>query len=135
MEDEANKEKQARNLMINRMMNIIFNKNEYDFPSLKEYNDYKEDATNMTFKLIEGEDVEFIEAKIERYVNENMELIETRNNQRTMEMQGPFWDEKIIMEFVESTSPGASSTNLKLTPFLTTLQNISPFKLFRKYNN
>lgn len=34
------------------------------------------------FKLIEGEDVERIEAKIERYVNENMELIETHNNQR-----------------------------------------------------
>lgn len=52
-----------------------FNKREDDFSSLKEYNDYLEEVEDMTFNLIEGIDVQVIEAKIARYQEENAEQI------------------------------------------------------------
>ncbi|KAE8653060.1 hypothetical protein Csa_019757 [Cucumis sativus] len=52
-----------------------FNKREEDFSSLREYNDYLEEVEDMTFNLIEGIDVQAIEAKIARYQEENAEQI------------------------------------------------------------
>lgn len=52
-----------------------FNKTQEHFPTLKDYNDYLEEVEDMTFNLIEGIDVEEIEAKIARYQQENAEQI------------------------------------------------------------
>uniref|UniRef100_M8CF90 CDK-activating kinase assembly factor MAT1 n=1 Tax=Aegilops tauschii TaxID=37682 RepID=M8CF90_AEGTA len=69
-----------------------FNKTREHFPSLKDYNDYLEEVEDMTvgrilisasifvsfdeaFNLIEGIDVEAIEARIARYQQENAEQI------------------------------------------------------------
>jgi hypothetical protein len=54
---------------------LRFNKTREHFPSLKDYNDYLEEVEDMTFNLIEGIDVEVIEAKIARYQQENAEQI------------------------------------------------------------
>ncbi|GJN00800.1 hypothetical protein PR202_ga18013 [Eleusine coracana subsp. coracana] len=52
-----------------------FNKTQEHFPSLRDYNDYLEEVEDMTFNLIEGIDVEAIEAKVARYEKENQEQI------------------------------------------------------------
>jgi CDK-activating kinase assembly factor MAT1 len=65
----------AKEMTIRRKMASIFNKTQEHFPSLREYNDYLEEVEDMTFNLIEGIDVEAIEAKIVRYEKENAEQI------------------------------------------------------------
>ncbi|KAL6606716.1 hypothetical protein ACP70R_042369 [Stipagrostis hirtigluma subsp. patula] len=65
----------AKEMTIRRKMASIFNKTQEHFPSLKDYNDYLEEVEDMTFNLIEGIDVEAIEAKIARYEKENAEQI------------------------------------------------------------
>ncbi|XP_010432941.1 PREDICTED: uncharacterized protein LOC104717110 isoform X2 [Camelina sativa] len=54
---------------------FLFNRREEDFPSLKDYNDYLEEVECMVFDLIDGINVEAIEAKIKRYSKENAEQI------------------------------------------------------------
>lgn len=65
----------AKEMTLRRRMASIFNKTREHFPSLKDYNDYLEEVEDMTFNLIEGFDVEAIEAKIARYQQENAEQI------------------------------------------------------------
>ncbi|XP_062228204.1 uncharacterized protein LOC133926329 [Phragmites australis] len=65
----------AKEMTIRRRMASIFNKTQEHFPCLKDYNDYLEEVEDMTFNLIEGIDVEAIEAKIARYQQENAEQI------------------------------------------------------------
>jgi CDK-activating kinase assembly factor MAT1 len=65
----------AKEMTIRRRITSIFNKTREHFPSLKDYNDYLEEVEDMTFNLIEGIDVEVIEAKIARYQQENAEQI------------------------------------------------------------
>ncbi|KAB8115243.1 hypothetical protein EE612_055498 [Oryza sativa] len=65
----------AKEMTIRRRMASIFNKTQDHFPCLKDYNDYLEEVEDMTFNLIEGIDVEEIEAKIARYQQENAEQI------------------------------------------------------------
>ncbi|TVU12368.1 hypothetical protein EJB05_46009 [Eragrostis curvula] len=65
----------AKEMTIRRRIASIFNKTQEHFPSLKDYNDYLEEVEDMTFNLIEGIDVEAIEAKIARYQQENAEQI------------------------------------------------------------
>ncbi|KAG6587804.1 CDK-activating kinase assembly factor MAT1 [Cucurbita argyrosperma subsp. argyrosperma] len=65
----------SKEISIRRRIASIFNKREDDFPSLREYNDYLEEVEDMTFNLIEGIDVQAIEAKIARYQEENAEQI------------------------------------------------------------
>ncbi|CAL5051308.1 unnamed protein product [Urochloa decumbens] len=62
-------------MTIRRKMAGIFNKTQEHFPTLKDYNDYLEEVEDMTFNLIEGIDVEAIDAKIKRYEEENREQI------------------------------------------------------------
>uniref|UniRef100_A0A0E0A5P6 MAT1 centre domain-containing protein n=1 Tax=Oryza glumipatula TaxID=40148 RepID=A0A0E0A5P6_9ORYZ len=65
----------AKEMTIRRRIASIFNKTREHFPSLKDYNDYLEEVEDMTFNLIEGIDVEVIEAKIAKYQQENAEQI------------------------------------------------------------
>ncbi|KAF7093958.1 hypothetical protein CFC21_096324 [Triticum aestivum] len=65
----------AKEMTLRRRMSSIFNKTREHFPSLKDYNDYLEEVEDMTFNLIEGIDVEAIEARIARYQQENAEQI------------------------------------------------------------
>uniref|UniRef100_A0ACD5XXH4 Uncharacterized protein n=1 Tax=Avena sativa TaxID=4498 RepID=A0ACD5XXH4_AVESA len=65
----------AKEMTLRRRMASIFNKTREHFPSLKDYNDYLEEVEDMTFSLIEGFDVDKIEAKIARYQQENAEQI------------------------------------------------------------
>ncbi|EES15357.1 hypothetical protein BDA96_07G216200 [Sorghum bicolor] len=65
----------AKEMTIRRRIASIFNKTQEHFPTLKDYNDYLEEVEDMTFNLIEGIDVEAIEAKIARYQQENAEQI------------------------------------------------------------
>ncbi|XP_074564839.1 uncharacterized protein LOC141821325 isoform X2 [Curcuma longa] len=65
----------AKEMAIRRRIANIFNKQEEDFPSLREYNDYLEEVEDMTCNLIEGIDVTAIEAKIAKYQEENAEQI------------------------------------------------------------
>ncbi|KAJ1258219.1 hypothetical protein BS78_10G058600 [Paspalum vaginatum] len=65
----------AKEMSIRRRIASIFNKTQEHFPTLKDYNDYLEEVEDMTFNLIEGIDVEAIEAKIARYERENAEQI------------------------------------------------------------
>ncbi|KAF0897147.1 hypothetical protein E2562_033942 [Oryza meyeriana var. granulata] len=65
----------AKEMTIRRRMASIFNKSQEHFPCLRDYNDYLEEVEDMTFNLIEGIDVEEIEAKIARYQQENAEQI------------------------------------------------------------
>jgi len=65
----------AKEMTIRRRIASIFNKTQEHFPTLKDYNDYLEEVEDMTFNLIEGIDVEAIEAKIARYQKENAEQI------------------------------------------------------------
>jgi len=65
----------AKEMTIRRRIASIFNKTRDHFPTLKDYNDYLEEVEDMTFNLIEGIDVEAIEAKIARYQKENAEQI------------------------------------------------------------
>ncbi|PAN25569.1 hypothetical protein PAHAL_4G311000 [Panicum hallii] len=65
----------AKEMTIRRRVASIFNKTQEHFPTLKDYNDYLEEVEDMTFNLIEGIDVEAIEAKIARYQKENAEQI------------------------------------------------------------
>ncbi|CAN6172710.1 unnamed protein product [Urochloa humidicola] len=65
----------TKEMSIRRKMAGIFNKTQEHFPTLKDYNDYLEEVEDMTFNLIEGIDVEAIEAKVKRYEDENREQI------------------------------------------------------------
>nr|ACG38882.1 CDK-activating kinase assembly factor MAT1 family protein [Zea mays] len=65
----------AKEMTLRRRIASIFNKTQEHFPTLKDYNDYLEEVEDMTFNLIEGIDVEEIEAKIARYQQENAEQI------------------------------------------------------------
>ncbi|XP_044434704.1 uncharacterized protein [Triticum aestivum] len=64
----------AKEMTLRRRMASIFNKTREHFPSLKDYNDYLEEVEDM-INLIEGIDVEAIEARIARYQQENAEQI------------------------------------------------------------
>uniref|UniRef100_A0A0D9XRZ6 MAT1 centre domain-containing protein n=1 Tax=Leersia perrieri TaxID=77586 RepID=A0A0D9XRZ6_9ORYZ len=65
----------AKEMTIRRRIASIFNKTQDHFPCLRDYNDYLEEVEDMTFNLVEGIDVEEIEAKIARYQQENAEQI------------------------------------------------------------
>ncbi|KAK8944552.1 hypothetical protein KSP39_PZI007816 [Platanthera zijinensis] len=65
----------AKEMAVRKRISSIFNKREEDFSSLKHYNDYLEEVEDMTFNLIEGTDVEEIEAYITKYQEENAEQI------------------------------------------------------------
>ncbi|KAG8783269.1 TFIIH/NER complex subunit [Serendipita sp. 401] len=65
-----------RETAIRRRMNKEFNKRPENFPDLKSYNDYLEEVEEITSNLINGIDVERMEARIAAYRAENAALIE-----------------------------------------------------------
>ncbi|KAJ6809370.1 RNA polymerase II transcription factor B subunit 3 [Iris pallida] len=76
----------AKEMATRRRMAGIFNKMEDEFPSLRDYNDYLEEVEDMTFNLIEGNDVAAIEAKIARYQEENADQIINSRARRAEEL-------------------------------------------------
>ncbi|XP_054759629.1 CDK-activating kinase assembly factor MAT1-like [Lytechinus pictus] len=65
---------------IRRRVMKDFNKQEGDFQTLREYNDYLEDIEHIVYNLTNGVDMEATRKKIENYRRENKELI-TKNRQ------------------------------------------------------
>ncbi|KAF9969967.1 TFIIH/NER complex subunit [Actinomortierella ambigua] len=65
-------EKEVR---IRRQMAQKFNKRPEDFKTLKAYNDYLEEVEDLTFKLVNEIDVEATKLAIEKFAQENRELI------------------------------------------------------------
>jgi CDK-activating kinase assembly factor MAT1 len=61
----------------------IFNKRPEDFESLDAYNDYLESVEDIIFDLVNNENIQAIEDKIEEYRKENAEIIQ-RNIQKEM---------------------------------------------------
>ncbi|XP_020205039.1 CDK-activating kinase assembly factor MAT1-like [Cajanus cajan] len=57
-----------------------------DFPSLKVYNDYKEEVEVMILYLTEGIDVAAIEEKIAKYQEENAEQININHAREAEEL-------------------------------------------------
>ncbi|XP_020223504.1 uncharacterized protein LOC109805734 [Cajanus cajan] len=73
-------------IAIRRRINSIFNKLQDDFPSLKVYNDYKEEVEVMILNLTEGIDVAAIEEKIAKYQEENAEQININHAREAEEL-------------------------------------------------
>ncbi|GAB2228710.1 hypothetical protein Droror1_Dr00022833 [Drosera rotundifolia] len=65
----------AKEMTIRKRINSIFNKTNEDFPSLREYNDYLEEVEDMTWSLINGENVAALEMKIAEYEKQNYDQI------------------------------------------------------------
>ncbi|XP_062233500.1 uncharacterized protein LOC133930784 isoform X2 [Phragmites australis] len=93
----------AKEMTIRRRMASIFNKTQEHFPSLKDYNDYLEEVEDMTFNLIEGVDVEAIEAKIARYEQENAEQIYLSRAKRAEDLAAALKASRM--------NPGEANTN------------------------
>ncbi|KAJ1656375.1 TFIIH/NER complex subunit [Dispira simplex] len=64
-----------KELQIRKRISRYFNKRREDFKSLRQYNDYLEEVENMTFNLIYGVDVQETEERIQRFAQENRDLI------------------------------------------------------------
>ncbi|KAM0747156.1 CDK-activating kinase assembly factor [Meredithblackwellia eburnea MCA 4105] len=65
-----------KEVAIRKRTSKIFNKREEDFVDSKAYNDYLEEFEDLTFNLINNQDIEATEAKIRQYEAENRALIE-----------------------------------------------------------
>ncbi|KAG8821281.1 TFIIH/NER complex subunit [Serendipita sp. 399] len=65
-----------REVAIRRRIAKEFNKRQENFPDLKSYNDYLEEVEDIASNLINGIDVEKMEARIAAYKAENAALIE-----------------------------------------------------------
>lgn len=63
-----------------------YNKNEEDFPSLREYNDYLEELETIIFNLANGIDVEITKQKIDEYKKNNQALI-MKNRQKQLRQE------------------------------------------------
>ncbi|KAJ1983529.1 TFIIH/NER complex subunit [Dimargaris verticillata] len=64
-----------RELQIRKRIAKFFNKRTEDFKSLRLYNDYLEEVEELTFNLINGVDVQETEERIQRFAQENRDLI------------------------------------------------------------
>ncbi|KAF2416687.1 CDK-activating kinase assembly factor [Tothia fuscella] len=66
-----------REVDIRRRVAEVFNREEVDFDTLKDYNDYLNDVEDVTFNLIQNIDVEEAEAKLDAYAAANKQLIQS----------------------------------------------------------
>ncbi|GAB2291535.1 hypothetical protein Dimus_025788 [Dionaea muscipula] len=64
-----------KEMAIRKRIASIYNKREEDFPSMREYNDYLEAVEDMTWSLINGENVAAIEMSIAEYEKQNYDQI------------------------------------------------------------
>ncbi|KAG0223837.1 TFIIH/NER complex subunit [Actinomortierella wolfii] len=62
-------------LLVGPCFHKMFNKRPEDFKTLKAYNDYLEEVEDLTFKLVNEIDVEATKLAIEKFAQENRELI------------------------------------------------------------
>ncbi|WVZ82316.1 hypothetical protein U9M48_029590 [Paspalum notatum var. saurae] len=100
----------AKEMSIRRRIASIFNKTQEHFPTLKDYNDYLEEVEDMTFNLIEGIDVEAIEAKIARYERENAEQIYLSRAKRAEDLAAALKASRMNPLKVEANDTAAESS-------------------------
>lgn len=100
----------AKEMSIRRRIARIFNKTREHFPTLKDYNDYLEEVEDMTFNLIEGIDVEAIEAKIARYEKENGEQICLSRAKRAEDLAAALKASRMNLGKVDANDTAAGSS-------------------------
>lgn len=64
-----------KEVQIRKKISRYFNKRQEDFPSLRAFNDYLEEAEEIIFNMCNNVDVQDTEEKIEKFRLENKELI------------------------------------------------------------
>ncbi|XP_063040352.1 CDK-activating kinase assembly factor MAT1 [Engraulis encrasicolus] len=65
----------------------IYNKREFDFPSLRDYNDYLEQVEEIVFNLTNNMDVERTRQIMEQYQRENRDVIQRNKVKLTREQE------------------------------------------------
>lgn len=65
----------------------IYNKRDFDFPSLREYNDYLEQVEDIVFNLTNNIDVENTKQRMEQYQKENRDVIQRNKAKLTREQE------------------------------------------------
>uniref|UniRef100_A0A1A7YHR3 CDK-activating kinase assembly factor MAT1 n=1 Tax=Iconisemion striatum TaxID=60296 RepID=A0A1A7YHR3_9TELE len=65
----------------------IYNKREFDFPSLREYNDYLEQVEDIVYNLTNNTDVENTKLRMEQYQKENRDVIQRNKAKMTREQE------------------------------------------------
>lgn len=72
-----------REVRVRKSLLKIYNKREEDFATLREYNDYLETIEDMVFRLVNNDDKDEVDRMIERYRQDNADLIK-HNHQREL---------------------------------------------------
>ncbi|XP_054909389.1 CDK-activating kinase assembly factor MAT1 isoform X1 [Poeciliopsis prolifica] len=65
----------------------IYNKREFDFPSLRDYNDYLEQVEDIVYNLTNNIDVENTKGRMEQYQRENKDIIQRNKAKLTREQE------------------------------------------------
>uniref|UniRef100_A0AAX7TRK8 Cdk-activating kinase assembly factor MAT1 centre domain-containing protein n=1 Tax=Astatotilapia calliptera TaxID=8154 RepID=A0AAX7TRK8_ASTCA len=65
----------------------IYNKRDFDFPSLREYNDYLEQVEDIVYNLTNNVDVENTKLRMEQYQRENRDVIQRNKAKLTREQE------------------------------------------------
>uniref|UniRef100_A0A8C6WLG0 CDK-activating kinase assembly factor MAT1 n=1 Tax=Neogobius melanostomus TaxID=47308 RepID=A0A8C6WLG0_9GOBI len=65
----------------------IYNKRDFDFPNLREYNDYLEQIEDIVFNLTHNIDVENTKLRMEQYQKENRDVIQRNKAKLTREQE------------------------------------------------
>lgn len=65
----------------------IFNKRDFDFPSLREYNDYLEQVEEIVFNLTNNIDVDNTKQRMDQYQRENRDIIQRNKAKLTREQE------------------------------------------------
>ncbi|XP_034051030.1 CDK-activating kinase assembly factor MAT1-like [Thalassophryne amazonica] len=89
-----------KEVQIRKKVLKIYNKREFDFPSLREYNDYLEQIEDIVFNLTNNVDVEDTKQKMEQYQKENRDLIQ--RNKAKLSREHEELEERLLLEQQES---------------------------------
>ncbi|XP_071383880.1 CDK-activating kinase assembly factor MAT1 isoform X1 [Centroberyx affinis] len=65
----------------------IYNKRDFDFPSLRDYNDYLEQVEDIVYNLTNNVDVENTKQRMEQYQRENRDVIQRNKAKLTREQE------------------------------------------------
>ncbi|CAG5866446.1 unnamed protein product [Menidia menidia] len=65
----------------------IYNKRDFDFPSLREYNDYLEQVEDIVYNLTNNNEVENTKLRMEQYQRENRDVIQRNKAKLTREQE------------------------------------------------
>lgn len=85
---------------VRKQITKIFNKQETDFSSLRDYNDYLEEIEDIIDSMVSGKNVEEARAKVSAYKAENETII--RRNQVRLNQERMYIQEQIEKEKRES---------------------------------